>query len=62
MVTKKECKSKLKKNIKKNFSGKTKWTSTKQAIAVAFAQTRRNNPKCMVYLGKKPKKVKLIQA
>lgn len=61
MITKRACKSKLKKNIKKNIGEKEKWSSTKQAIAVAFAQTRKNNPKCMIYIGKKPKKVKLIK-
>jgi hypothetical protein len=62
MVTKKTCKSKLKNNIKKNLAEKHKWTSTRQAIAVAFAQTRRQNPKCILYIGNKPKKVKLIKA
>jgi hypothetical protein len=62
MITKKACKSKLKTAIKKNVAEKHKWTNTKQAIAVAFAQTRRSSPKCMLYIGKKPKKVKLIKA
>jgi hypothetical protein len=59
MPTKKACKRKLKDNIRRNIE-KKKWVSTKQAIAVAYAQTRRSEPKCMLYIGSKKKKVKLI--